>query len=446
MKRIVIFLFFVISFSGVATAQDNMTQWAVDLPQSMQLNPAMRPTRSFLSIPIFGSFQLGVNNSFSYNDIITKRDGIKYINNDALIAATSAPNSGMSLNLNLDLINAGFYISHYDFIGISVRGRLHTAMNYPSGLFGFIVDNPISNTNSLFDINYNGNVLGWAEFGLSYSRSIGDNVTVGIRAKYVGGIATIQTGKGVQFNVEKQLDRYTLSGDYEIQAGNINLASQGGVNAADMVSGMMKNPGFGIDLGVNITSNDKKLNVTASVSDLGWIFWNAKNSSKLKVRNPNTKFDFDGLGDLMSGEIDMGKAMDSVLNTFSRIVGVDTLSGVGFSTQLPLTFQAGFNYSIDDYFRHNVSFGAIGSLPYRGGFNYAVSAGYTYRTLNGMWQLMANYTYSNYSPYGLGLGVVFTAGVFQMYLASDDILPFFNVADARRANARIAFNFFFNRR
>lgn len=442
MKRILLTILSLAAF-GTTFGQDNMTQFAVDLPQSMHLNPAMRPNRSFLSIPIFGSFQVNAANSFSYSDIITHRDGAKYVNNAALLSITDGDKANLTLGFNLDLINTGFYVSDKDFIGISVRIRTHAATNYPGDLFGFMLNNPLDNMNG-YNVNMSPDILGWAEAGISYSRSIGDNFTVGIRGKYIGGLISVQSQNGINFDIEKQADKYILSGDYNIMMGNVDVSSKN--IGGQMLSGLGANPGFGVDLGVSFVSNDKKINATASVSDIGMIFWSDKHSSQIKVRNPNQKFAYNGIGDLMSGDIDFGQAMDSVFAGFNKVVGVDTLSGVGFRTNLPLTFQVGATYSIDNYFRHNVSLGMVGSLPYRGGFNYAVSAGYSYRTLNGMWQLMANYTYTNHKPYGLGLGVVFTAGCFQMYLASDDIISFFDYGNARQASARVAFNFFFNRR
>lgn len=442
MKRHILALLALLTISIPCMAQDNMTQGTVDLPQAMSLNPAMRPRSSFLSIPFFGSFQVGVSNSFSYNNIIEKRDGVKYLNTKSLLSATSSAGSGFIASANLDLINLGFYVSPDDFIGISVRARVHGAMNWPSDLFGFMLDNPLEADRN-FAIDYSPNVLGWVEAGVSYSRPVSDNFTVGVRFKYVGGLVSLQSRNGIQFNVNKQYDRYTLSGDYDIMAGNINLAGDGQTD--DLLRGMSRNPGFAVDLGVSFLSNDKHFSASASVSDLGAIWWNAENSSRIKVSNPNEKFDFTGVGDLNfagGSPIDFGNAIDSTFKAFNRTMGVDTISGVGFSTMLPTTFQAMGSYAIDRHFRHNVSVGFIGSLPYRGGFDYAVSAGYAYRTLNGMWQLMANYTYTNYNPIGIGLGVAFTAGCFQMYLATDNIIPVFSIPNARGTGARLAFNFF----
>ena len=170
-----------------ASAQDHFTFAARDLPQSILSNPAMRPSRGFVSMPIFGSLSLSFDNSFSYNNIIKKNgEGVRYPDTYGLLKATQGNNLTL-LRMNLALVNTGFFIGEQDYMGISLRTRVHVGTSLPDGLFGMILDNPIDEYKT-FDISTIPNILGWAELGLSYTRDIDENWRVGGRVKYLNGV------------------------------------------------------------------------------------------------------------------------------------------------------------------------------------------------------------------------------------------------------------------
>ena len=149
-----------------ASAQDHFTFAARDLPQSILSNPAMRPSRGFVSMPIFGSLSLSFDNSFSYNNIIKKNgEGVRYLDTYGLLKATQGNNLTL-LRMNLDLVNTGFFIGEQDYMGISLRTRVHVGTSLPDGLFGMILDNPIDEYKT-FDISTIPNILGWAEVEMS---------------------------------------------------------------------------------------------------------------------------------------------------------------------------------------------------------------------------------------------------------------------------------------
>lgn len=441
-KHIIASLTLIGSSLGLVSAQDNITMVAENLPQSMLVNPALRPDRKFLSIPLIGSFSIGPESSFSYNSIIKKDGaGVKFLDTQSLVNSLSG-NDLVMLRANIDLVNVGFFLTPHDYMSVSMRTRVHVATSMPEDLFSLLLDNPIDKYRN-FDMKMTPNMIGWNELGVSYTRDIDKNWRVGGRVKYLAGAVAFQSS-GIHFNMDKQYDRYILSGDYNVKAGNYDLSSNSNDKGKAMIDGIYQNPGVGFDVGVSFVSNDKKWRANASISDIGVIFWNAANSSQIQVKDPSKKYDYTGLGNLKgltNGTTDIGGLLDSVYNDFSRTVGVDTISG-GFSTWIPATFQAAGNYAIDKYARHNVNVGFIGTLPYKGHFQYAISAGYSYHTVNGMWQLMANYTYKSNNPLNLGLGVVFSAGCFQAFMTTDDVISAFSLASSRGMTARLGLNFF----
>lgn len=428
--------------SAVTIAQDNITQMAVNLPQALHLNPAKRPDRGFVSIPIIGSLSIGVSNSFSLSDVISNRNCGNYLDLPALISKSVANGNSLITNVDLDIINAGFYVSPNDFIGITVRTRAHVATSYPLGLFEFISDNTLGSQRT-YDISMSPNVLGWAEVGVSYSRSVGRNFTFGARLKYIEGLIGVQAQDGINFRVDKNYDQYLLSANYTANLGGLALSN----GTPQMNYAGFQNSGVGFDVGATYISDDQRINASISASDIGAIWWDGAGSTVLQVTSPEAQFEFNGMGNLLGGQsMGFDVLVDSILTSFNETVGLDTLNGRGFHTSLPTTFQAMGSYSLGDNLQHNVSLGFIGQIPYKGSFDYAISAGYAYRSPNEVWQLMANYTYMRNNPVNVGLGVVMTTGVFQLYMATDNLLSVFNAANSKNLNFSLGMSFFFGPR
>lgn len=447
MKRLYILLLALVCGSAVvpAVAQDHFTLTARDLPQSMLFNPAMRPAEGFVSIPLIGSLSLGFDNSFSYNQVIDKDDnGVKYLDTRALLRATGGKDLTLA-RFNLDLVNTGFFVGPKDYMGVTLRTRAHVGTSLPDGLFGMILDNPI-NEYKTFDLSMTPNAIGWLELGVSYTRDIDDNWRVGGRVKYVNGLMSLQS-TDMDVTARKEYDRYVVSGDYTLRGGNVDFARSGNL-FDEMLDNLSANPGFAFDLGATYRSDDKRLNVNASVSDLGAVFWNKRNSSVIRTHSGGNEFEFlgvDGLNGLINGTTSLGHVLDSAYTELSRTLNADTTSG-SFTQMLPVSFQAAADYALGPYMRHHVSLGFVGMIPYHGKFHYAVSAGYAYHTLSGTWQLMANYTYKSNNPVNVGLGVVMRTGRFQLYMATDNIISAFTLTRTKSANFSLGLNFFTTRR
>lgn len=429
---------------GTATAQSNLQMQAENLPHNMFVNPALAPDKSFMSIPVIsGVVSFDAQLPFSYNSVIDNRNGVKYIDNQSLIRLTKGKNNTM-FRYNLDLMNFGTKISKNDYLNVSLRLRVHTGSQLPGGMFGLLLDNPLDSYNRSFDMPFNTNTLAWAEFGASYARKIDRNFSVGLRAKFLMGLAGAIT-EDFGFDAHKTVDSYLISGRGSIRGANVDLTDFSNLDAGTIVRGMGSNPGFGFDIGAAYVSDDKKWNASVSISDFGIIFWNASNSSEMRIANPGKQFHYSGIENIteMVQNNGLSGAIESLKTDLFNTVGLDSIQGVGFTSYLPTTFQAMASYAIDTKMRHNVSLGFMGTMAYNNMLAYSFSAGYTYRTLNKHWQLMGNYTYKSNDPFCIGVGAVYSDHAFQAYLMSDNVIPFFGVLSARGVNLRLGFNFFF---
>lgn len=166
--------FLVMGGGGRAMAQDNLMLSAHNVPQNLLVNPALAPETGFYAFPFLSGLSVGVENSFSYNSTITRIDGVKYVDNDKLTRALRGKNLTMA-RFNMDIINFGVRATENDYIGVSLRLRVHSANKLPGGLFDFVLDNPIGGTNKTFDIGVATNTMAWMELGASYTRKIDNN-------------------------------------------------------------------------------------------------------------------------------------------------------------------------------------------------------------------------------------------------------------------------------
>lgn len=442
MKKIFIILFAFASMSGFS--QISTLQMQIEnMPQNMSVNPALAPTKSYVAFPFLGGLNVNARTSFSYNDVFKVENGKKYFNHQKLSDALSKNSDVNTFILDMDILRGGFYVSDKDFIDINIGTHVYFGSDMPEGLLPFLMDNPIDKVSGNFNVAMKPYTMGWAEFGVGYSRVINDNFRIGIRGKYIAGLVGVQSD-GMDFNIEKNYDKYYLSGQYSVNGGNMNFSN---MDITKILGGMFSNSGFGIDLGLEFVSNDQKIKAMASVSDFGEIFWNDSNSSTITSNSKGEKFEFNGFGDLnnlLNDGADFGHLVDSVFKSFAKTIGSDTLSG-GFSTYLPTRYHAMVEYAIDDNFQHNVSLSFMGVQAFKRAFDYAITAGYTYRSKNGYWQLAGNYTYRPHIPIGIGIGGAYTSRKFQLYLGVDNILPIFDLKNAKNVGARLSMNFFIGR-
>ncbi len=440
MKKYYILIVVALFSTNFATAQDNVALQARDLPQALHLNPAARPSKSFMSIPLLGSFSLGASNSFSINEILDFNEGATFLNLQAMASASA--NTPLLFTTDWDIANAGFYLSDDDFLHISVRGRGASGVTHPVGLYDFIGGSELGSS-KIYNISLTPDVLGWAEVGVGYSRTIADNFTVGARLKYLMGFFGVQSPTGINYSINQNYDQYLVSGDYSLNMGGVfNFALGNGVNNT---FSPFQNSGLAADVGMTFISDSKEVTASFSISDFGAIWWNGDGATQFSVKNPGFQYDFQGMGDLMNpNNTNFTNVLDSLLSDINQAIGLDTIHNTSFSTPLPTTIQAMGGYALGAELQHNLSLGFIGAIPQRGDMRYAITAGYAYRSPNKVWQLMCNYSYRWDNPFNVGIGAAMTAGNFQLYLSTNNVISMFSLNDARNLNFNLGINIFFN--
>ena len=158
-----------------------------------KMNPAMAPERGFIAMPVLGNIGLGVETNLGLSTFLYPTEEGRLttflsprVSNETFLD-NIAENNKMNMNLDLNVIAFGFRTGKsYHTVDLSLR--MDTGMNLPGGFFRFMkVGGALGETS--WDLSNLGMRLNTrAELAYGYSRSIGESLRVGARAKLLVGL------------------------------------------------------------------------------------------------------------------------------------------------------------------------------------------------------------------------------------------------------------------
>lgn len=442
-----------LTLAASGLAQDNALMFLKGVPQASQVNPAFRPVKgNYFSLPAIGSIKInGQNSGFSWSDLITKGSGLRadslILNLDNL-SNSLQDNNQLATEASLQILGFGF-ASGQSYFSFDMNLRFKAKLNYPSSLLdlrhgNWDYENDIPINHSTSDLHING--LNYTEIALGYNRYIGDRLTVGLRLKYLFGIASIESEK---FNVGVE----TLENGYMRVYTDIDLQSslpvtyqydeEGYVNSMSFDENIdrgdfftNKNQGWGLDLGLSYQASNS-LTLSAAVNDLGYINWKTR-STRLYS---NGEFTFDGMdisNEISGNESQNTEYWDELAEEFKNTFKVSE-EEITYKTGLMASFNLSAEYQPKSWF----SLGAISKSYILDGKwipETTIAAG-----LNAGRALSTVFTYSmmKNAPANFGAGLMLKGGPLQLYCATDHINSLLDPHKAKYINARLGINLIF---
>ena len=441
-KNILLLLFFISSIYNISTAQQNFTLYGLkETSQAYNLNPGFRQkNRVYISLPL-GFQNIYLNHSgFTLNNLLQKGS------NDSLyINPENAINKMARLNfINLESYNQilgfGFKFKKNNFISFNVANRLRTNFSYPQDLFKLISQGNGSSDFLGKRASLDGLAIdasSYIEYALGYNRNVNKKLTVGGRVKLLSGVANIHTTKSkLGLYTDPTTFDITIDGAMAVNTSNIYpfIDTNNSNNNFNIVPYLtnFKNLGLGLDLGGSYKLTDK-INLSASVLDLGFITWksNTKNYQSKEVNYTFKGVDFNKI--FSDTTYNIGKDLQDTTSTiFSQENNTDK-----YRTSLHSKFYLGGSYAFTKWL--NTSFtmsNEFNRTRYRAGI--AIAANITLRN----W-LAASI---NYSMYGraynnIGFGLSLKGGPIQFFVMSDNVLAFINPANAKNVHISTGLNF-----
>lgn len=443
--RFLVLFFLCAGMFGVIHGQNTRSVFFMrDLPQASRTNPAFTPeSRFYFGVPTLSGIYFGFENGFSFNDLVAERDDDSlYIDRDRLISKLKDKNY-LSLEFADELGFAGFAFGK-NYIGFSVTRVFSSKLGFSDDFIKFLL---YGNGNEDFlgkNVQMDGpglNIISYREHAISYAREINENLTAGIRLKYLNGNFNIQT-ESSYFDINTDPDTYAILAKTDIV---INASSE--LSEFDDIETharefpwfeFKENHGWGFDLGVNYKVNDH-LSLSASFIDAGSIRWK-ENVENWKSTKTLQEFSFDGF------EIDYFFTEDqfndtiAYLDTLINDIGLEETANA-YTSSLNSKIYLGGEFALNE---NNI----IGVLV-RGDIvdkNLKPLATFAFtKKLGRFISLMGNYSYVNKSYFNIGLGTIIKIGPLQIYGLNDNFYALFAPRETRNYNFQIGANLVFGK-
>lgn len=450
MKKL-ISLFIILFTATIAYSQHSQTLYYMDrLPQITTMNPSSQPECNFyLFFPGVAGTSLNVgNNTLNYNDIIFENQEL-----DSLVTflhPTSnindflnklEPQNDIFADISATIFGMGFRAGE-GYFSFNVMHKSELRMSYPKDLAtmalkgneAFLGETANLGDFSLFSNNY-------LEFSLGYSRKIYDNLTVGLKAKYLSGLAFLESK---DFNAglytSSNGDSLSLTTDILLQGTapvTISTDSSGFIDNVEEpetlgVNDAFQNPGFAIDIGGTYKLNDQ-FSFSAAIVDLGFI--NYKNY----VHNytVNGQFSFTGV-DVSNqiGNESNSDPMEELADSLQESVKME-YSQENFLQFLGPKIFLGGRYFVGE----RLDFGFLSRTRFHAGDvhqSFTLSA--NTRPIRAV-SLSLSYSVMNGAYNNIGAGVALRLLPFQFYVMTDNISMGMWPGKTRSFNVRFGMNF-----
>jgi len=336
-------------------AQDIMSYSGRWTPQAMHVNPSFAPEASTtIGIPVFSSISIEQSNGlFLPSDIFRQSaEGLKF--DQAGYLSAIGDNNKMSLTFDVDLLSVGHRFGK-NFFRFSIRERGDVFVDLPGDLLRFPV---VGNG----DFDFNGGVLDfsdlaigvnqWMEYGFGWQRSLNERTNVGATLKVLFGQQNVRTNRSdVVWRTDLETYAYQFSGGLDINSSGFSpLLDADDATEYEPAQKFLNftNLGLGVDLGIDHQLNER-LNVSASVVDLGFIKW----SNEVKnYKTSGEDFIFSGIqitesiisaDSAFSDSLEM--AIDDVLAELERKYDFQDSDG-SYSTGIRSKLNIGMEYEV----------------------------------------------------------------------------------------------------
>lgn len=302
----ILFVGFILTCTTIASAQQvNTLYFLENAPTRHNINPAFQPVSGFyLTLPIIGYTNLWTGtNSWTIADFVFKGPNgstITPFHPDAPIDwKVGKPNQfGIEMDFNTTILGLGFRIKENGYFHLNISERILVDASLPSSIFQLNKINTVIPTTLSMDMA----ALIYTDIAVGYSHQIGEKWTVGGKLKVLLGQANLQakikdltlvssvdslcvhgTGElyaAAPLHWEQLPDKVDDFNDFDIES----LLLGEGVNTQQMIKDFIKPAGMGVALDLGMTYKPvKNLQITASVTDLGFMRWHQHARAGLKI-------------------------------------------------------------------------------------------------------------------------------------------------------------------
>ena len=402
------------------------------------INPGLFPDyKVTVGLPVLSSSYFSANTGkISFNNAFSRSADNSLHFNPQQLADNLDENNRIEINSNVQLFYLGFKMKK-NHLSLSLTERVEAGITYPKTFVELLAAG-----NGAFEgkiLAFDGLGLraqAYHELAVGYGRDITDKLSIGVRAKFLSGVASIDV-EDISAGLLTSTDSlYLYSSAFNINMAGYDLFEGDGDIFKSATA--FKNKGFALDIGAQYWITDN-LQVSMAVNDLGSINWDSgtKQLQFDEVKYSFTGIDFIDVIDQNNDEDILGQEADSLGGLFTP----EEVEGIGFKTQLSPKFYAGASYHLGK----NHTFGAtFYGDAFKGTFNPAFGLSYNLQ-LGHIWTIGVNASYKNKSFGNIGIGTTLTLGPIQLYALTESVTALTRWEDARVIDARDGMNLVFGK-
>ena len=442
-----LFVGILLATTSIASAQQvNTLYFLENAPMRHTINPAFQPASIFyLEFPVIGYTSLWAGtNSWTISDFLFKGpqgNTITPLHPDAKNWLDSKPNSFvLEADAYLNLFSMGWAIRDFGYFHLNISERIMSDAGFSSSLFQI---NDLS-SGSIMPFSVHLNTLAYTDVAVGYSHKINDKWTVGGKLKFLIGQANLHANlKDVTLSTS--MDSLHLAGNGEIYAGAslrwnklptnpddfddfdiITLLADEHATATDIIKEVLKPAGMGAALDLGFTYKPiKNLQLTASVTDLGFIHWtrNARASMSIDTTFTGVDMDFGDYGSLDGFDSDsLMSSLISPLGGYSNAIHIDEIDNEPSPhTNMIIT---NLNVGIDaNFWKNRIGIGVYSRTRfYNNHISEEVTLGAALRPCN-WFNLAASYSFINGRWSNIGAALTLAPYDGLMLTLATDYIP-----------------------
>ncbi len=415
----------------IATAQIvSRTSYFVENSTHRHLmNPALAPTRGYLSIPALGELYVGIESNLKLPNFIypaIASSGGKPITflhpsiNGADFMETLGGDQFLKTNVRTSILSYGRWIGRTGFLTFDVGARVNVSLNLPEDLFAFAkigMSSSAGNTYHMGNLMVDGSVIG--EGALGYSLNLTEAIRVGVKGKFLAGGALVKAGlKQLDLTMTPNNWTVTTQGQLDVYGKGITF-SKDADGVIDLQNPILGNYGLGgmgmaFDLGME-WAPIKNFRVSVAVVDFGSIKWKKEN---ILTATSSGTASYSGLSNISPDNTDYNEQFTTITNNLMEVTKFRQQTvAEDFIQKLNPTLNAGVELGLVG---NRVSIGGLyTSRLLEDGVRYSdIMASFNVKPFS-WFNLSASYSVQrgNQEIFGFALG--FVPGIANIFLACD---------------------------
>ena len=460
-----IFIGVLLTCTSIMSAQHvNTLYFLENAPMRHTINPAFQPVSNFyLTLPAIGYTSMWVGtNGWTMSDFIFKGpDG-----NTITPLHPDAPENWLNkrpktfafdAEFNTNILGFGFRIKENSYLHLNISERIIANTHVSSSIFGL---NDVS-SGTVGPLSLGIDALAYTEFALGFSHKIKRQWTVGGKIKVLVGQINAQLNVD-NLKLSTSLDSLHVTANGTLRAAaplkwsslptnsselvdydlNELFSNLNGVPTSQMISEILKPAGMGVAFDLGFTYKPiEQLQISASVTDLGFMRWHRYASAGISVDTTFTGLDLN-YGDYGSvNHFDSDSLMSDIQNNLTGYTDAIEISDIEKDFPYLDMLTANLNVGIDaNFWKNRVGVGVYSRTRfYNSHITEEVTLGAAFRPVN-WFNLAASYSFINgkWSNIGAALSIAPYDGLM-LTLATDYIPTSYAKAALEETNVSLPY-------